>query len=161
MTMNHPVLDPPVPDLADRNAAACALACVKVQRQTQPLPVGPHEGYALILERLDDLKAEVFHGSRARAREDALRVGGAAMALLLTLAEHVDLDDVTDAVIAELERAQRRFGPYVSPHEAYAVILEEADELWDEVKRRDRVAMWGEGVQVAAVALRFHIDIRE
>jgi hypothetical protein len=159
--MNHPITTTP-PDVAARNTAARTLACATVTRLDR-LPHSPHEGYAKILERLDDLRAEVFHGGRSRARQDAIRVAAAAMALLLTLAERLDLGDVAQAVTAELERAQRRFGPYVSPHEGYAVILEEADELWDEVKRGDVVKqdIWDEGVQVAAVALRFHVDIQE
>lgn len=157
--MNHPVIVPPVPDIADRNHAARVLALTRALRWA--LPVSPHEGYAKILERLDDLKAEVFHGSRARAREDAVWVAAAAMSLLFALDKHVIVECVAIEVTAELERAQRLFGPYVSPHEGYAVILEELDELWIEVKKGDRVAAWTEAVQVAAVALRFHVDIAD
>jgi hypothetical protein len=42
-------------------------------------------------------------------------------------------------------------------------LLEEIDELWDEVKKspkkRNPVAMREEAVQVAAMALRFLIDV--
>jgi hypothetical protein len=37
----------------------------------------------------------------------------------------------------EYERAAARFAPFNTPHEGYAVILEELDELWDEVKSKD------------------------
>lgn len=51
------------------------------------------------------------------------------------------------------------FGPMNSAHEAYAVMLEEVDELWEHVKtnqkRRDLEAMRKEAMQVAAMALRF------
>lgn len=157
MTMNHPVTT--VVDTVERNTAASAQATILALRQ--PLPVSPHEGYAKILERHDDLKAEVFHGSRVRARQDAIRVAAEAMGLMLSLAEHVEVTEVADAVAAELMRAQCRFGPYVSPHEGWAVIEEELDELWVEIKKGDRVAMWDEAVQVVAVALRFHVDIAE
>jgi hypothetical protein len=48
-----------------------------------------------------------------------------------------------------------------SAHEGYAVIDEEVDELWDEVKRRqkDPVRMEAEAVQVAAMAVRFVVDV--
>jgi hypothetical protein len=43
------------------------------------------------------------------------------------------------------------------------VLLEEVDELWDEVKKsphkRDEQAMQAEAVQVAAMALRFLVDV--
>ena len=50
-----------------------------------------------------------------------------------------------------------------SPHEGYAVILEELDELWQEVKASkpgsDRDAMRKEALQVAAMAVRFIQDV--
>ena len=63
----------------------------------------------------------------------------------------------------EVEQAVARYGPFHSAHEGYAVILEEVDELWDEVKksprRRDLAAMKAEAVQVAAMAVRFLMDV--
>lgn len=62
---------------------------------------------------------------------------------------------------AELSRATRKHGPMRGPHEGYAVILEELDELWDEVKRQQ--INWPdlrkEALQVAAMALRFVVDV--
>ncbi len=63
------------------------------------------------------------------------------------------------AVLQELERAESRFAPFNSSHEGYAVIKEELDELWDEIKnnkspdtlKRQRK----EAIQVGAMALRF------
>jgi len=53
----------------------------------------------------------------------------------------------------------KNWGPMNSAHEAYAVMLEEVDELWDHVKTkqklRDLEAMEKEAVQIAAMALRF------
>ncbi len=50
-----------------------------------------------------------------------------------------------------------------SAHEGYAVLAEEVDELWDHVKvrqgQRDVHEMAYEAVQVAAMALRFIIDV--
>lgn len=51
-----------------------------------------------------------------------------------------------------------------SPHEGYAVILEELDELWAQIKDDKRAAeqrrqdMQREATQVAAMALRFLMD---
>jgi hypothetical protein len=66
-------------------------------------------------------------------------------------------------VLAEFERATLINGSFHSAHEAYAIMLEEVDELWDEVKKnsskRDYNNMRLEAVQIAAVALRFLVDI--
>lgn len=65
------------------------------------------------------------------------------------------------AVLHELEKAQRKHAPMHSAHEGYAVILEELNELWDEIKKREpsRPAMAAECVQVAAMAMRFLMDV--
>lgn len=66
-------------------------------------------------------------------------------------------------VLAELEQATCKFGSFKSAHEGYAVLLEEVDELWDEVKKnsksRSKALMRAEAVQVAAMALRFIEDV--
>jgi NTP pyrophosphatase (non-canonical NTP hydrolase) len=50
-----------------------------------------------------------------------------------------------------------------SAHEGYAVLLEEVDELWDEVKMNSRQRsikkMREEAIQVAAMAMRFVHDV--
>ena len=59
----------------------------------------------------------------------------------------------------ELAQATKRFGKFNSYHEGYAVIEEETDELWDEIKgEQDKWKMKKEAVQVAAMAVRFIID---
>ena len=63
-----------------------------------------------------------------------------------------------EEILTELERARNRFPAFHSMHEGYAVILEELDELWDEVKRDDTPAARREAVQVAAMTLRFLVD---
>lgn len=64
----------------------------------------------------------------------------------------------------ELERAMSLFpGPQHSAHEGYAVLLEEVDELWSHVKTnqraRDLSAMRREAIQVAAMAMRFVVEV--
>ena len=87
-----------------------------------------------------------------------------------------DLGDPTDAksfnirnIVAEVThevlRATKMFKPMNSPHEASAVILEEYDEFWDEVKafnlrkgRDNRPRMREELIQLAAMAVRAITD---
>lgn len=70
---------------------------------------------------------------------------------------HARAADVFSRVFHEMLRARRIHPPYASCHEGYAVLLEESDELWDEIKANsDRIEE--EAVQVAAVALSFLID---
>lgn len=61
----------------------------------------------------------------------------------------------------ELERAQSRFGPYHSPHEAIAVIREEYLELEREVFGNMGLSPNAqvEAVQIAAVAARYLVDL--
>jgi hypothetical protein len=65
--------------------------------------------------------------------------------------------DVTD----ELVSATSVYGPMTTAHEGYAVILEEVDELKAEVwkKHKDPARMREEAIQIAAMAMRFVIDI--
>lgn len=65
-------------------------------------------------------------------------------------------------VLAELYSAGIKHPtPMHSRHEGYAVIMEELDELWDEIKfqKPDPVKVRKEAVQVAAMALRFLAEI--
>jgi hypothetical protein len=67
-----------------------------------------------------------------------------------------------NAVFDELKKATERYGPFSSGHEGWAVIKEELDELWEEVRRypaTDLEAMRKEAIQVAAMAIRFMIDV--
>jgi NTP pyrophosphatase (non-canonical NTP hydrolase) len=65
------------------------------------------------------------------------------------------------AVVEEVNRAMRKHAPMYSAHEAYAVILEEVDELWDEVRKKthDPSAMRAELVQIAAMCCRAANDL--
>ena len=64
-------------------------------------------------------------------------------------------------VVDELNRAMKQHGPMRSPHEGWAVLYEEVDELWDEVraKEHDLEKMKKEARQAAAMALRFMIEV--
>jgi hypothetical protein len=61
----------------------------------------------------------------------------------------------------ELDRATARFDRFHSPHEGWAVIKEEMDELWKHVTEntgRSEAAMM-EAVQTATMALRYVYDL--
>jgi hypothetical protein len=62
----------------------------------------------------------------------------------------------------ELARARGKFPPIHSLHEGYAVIAEELDEFWDDVRAKDPERLqraYRELVQVAAMAQRTAEDI--
>ena len=77
----------------------------------------------------------------------------------MTLEEAIKLS--TD----ELEKATAKFGPFSSAHEGWAIMQEEMDELWEEIKAKhatDEVRqtfLRNEAKQVAAMALRFLMDV--
>jgi hypothetical protein len=66
-------------------------------------------------------------------------------------------------VVNEYKRAIAKFKPFNSPHEGLAIILEEYKELEEEVFKqhdvRTRKKMRAEAKQVAAMALRFMVDL--
>lgn len=79
--------------------------------------------------------------------------------------------EALQAVDQEIARAKTKHpGDFHNAHEAYAVLLEEVDELWDEVKKNPKKMlpaeqlMWRqkkytEAIQVAAMAIRFAVEV--
>jgi len=64
-----------------------------------------------------------------------------------------------EEILQEYKQATIKFGEFASTHEGYAVILEELDELWDEIKiNSDKSELRKEAIQVAAMGLRFIVD---
>jgi hypothetical protein len=73
-------------------------------------------------------------------------------------------DEATFEVLAEVRRAKSMFVEnFHNQHEGYAVILEELDELWDEVKKNQRnydiPAQRKEAIQCAAMCIRFVAEL--
>lgn len=71
----------------------------------------------------------------------------------------MDAKTAIQYIIEEFARATKLHGEFHSRHEGFAIIKEEVDELWDEVKKNGRdtdVAL--EATQVGAMALRFLVD---
>ena len=89
-----------------------------------------------------------------------------------TVAEHntkavtaIMLAGIVQQILREVTRANGMFPPMNSPHEAEAVIREEFDEYWDEVKahnmfknRDTRPRQREELIQLAAMAVRAIYD---
>jgi len=66
-------------------------------------------------------------------------------------------------VMYEFCRAKNLHPNWKSSHEGWALIKEELDELWDEIRRKEKdqdfFQMRTEAMQVAAMGIRFMIDI--
>lgn len=67
---------------------------------------------------------------------------------------------IQEAIRKELERASHSYGPFNSPHEGYAVIKEEVDEMWDDIKTNNFAESKKEAIQVAAMCVRYILDVR-
>jgi hypothetical protein len=69
----------------------------------------------------------------------------------------------SQAVQKELSRAYAMHGPVTSLHEGYAIILEELDEAWDEIKKktskRDMNNLLLEFIQIGAMAQKVAEDV--
>ena len=72
--------------------------------------------------------------------------------------------DILSIVENEVLNACANFPPFHSAHEGYAIILEEVDELWAEIKNNKApnslTRQLKEAKQVAAMAIRFMLDIK-
>lgn len=69
---------------------------------------------------------------------------------------------LAEELVEEAYNAANRYPPFNSAHEGFAVLQEEVDELWDEVKKspkkREPEKMREEAIQTGAMALRFLFD---
>jgi hypothetical protein len=74
------------------------------------------------------------------------------------------IEEFLAIVLTEVQRARSLHAPLNSPHEAYAVILEELDEfkaeVWKKRAARDPRAMREELIQIAAMCARAAEDLR-
>jgi hypothetical protein len=74
--------------------------------------------------------------------------------------ERSEIADHLFEIEDELQRATRLYGPYNSPHEGYAVILEQLDSAWDCIRLDDFKQAKKEMIKVAAGCVRFLLDVR-
>ena len=70
----------------------------------------------------------------------------------------MNIEDILKEIKTELMGACKKFPMFASPHESYAVIKEELDEFWDEVKKSKDGKMTDEMrmelIQVAAMCVK-------
>ena len=73
------------------------------------------------------------------------------------MSRYLDSKELLDEVWREYDRAIMKYGNFKSLHEGYAIFLEEVDELWTEIKKknRDPKKLHDECIQVTAMALKF------
>lgn len=68
------------------------------------------------------------------------------------------LDRIFESVETEIYSSTILHKPFNSSHEGYAVLLEELDEVWEEIKKSKNYTLSKEAkqelIQVAAVAMR-------
>ena len=68
-------------------------------------------------------------------------------------------EEIIKLILEELESANKKYPNFHSTHEGYAVIKEEVDELWDEIKKSKYTQanrmMINEAIQVAAMSIKF------
>jgi NTP pyrophosphatase (non-canonical NTP hydrolase) len=68
------------------------------------------------------------------------------------------LDRIFEKVESEIMASTTLHKPFNSSHEGYAVLLEELDEVWEEIKKSKHYILSNEAkqelIQVAAVAMR-------
>ena len=122
-------------------------AIVRALRNLSPIHA---EGWGLVEEAANRLEA--FEKKKDLKVGDKYN-GHKMTPLTLSVKEIVD----------EYKGATQKFGAFHSAHEGYAIILEELDELKDEVfkqhPQRTKERLRAEARQVAAMALRFMVDV--
>jgi len=71
------------------------------------------------------------------------------------------LDNIASEFVDEYLKAKKKFPKFRSNHEGYAVIKEEVDELWDEIKKKNesKERMREEAIQIGAMTLGFIYDL--
>ncbi len=69
---------------------------------------------------------------------------------------------ICSELMVELDRARSKHPkPFNSSHEGYAIILEELEEAWEEIKKQERsnAKVRKELIQVGAMVIRFIQDV--
>ena len=82
------------------------------------------------------------------------------MTLPLKQPDEARLQEVLADVALEFRSAAMKFDAFTSSHHGYAVLKEEVDELWDDIKaNKPYWSQRAEAIQIAAMAVRFILDI--
>ena len=70
------------------------------------------------------------------------------------------LSQILEEVREEVERAHSKYGKFNSLHEAYAVLLEESEEFWETLRRKEPAGRSREeAIQVAAAVVAMIQDL--
>lgn len=73
------------------------------------------------------------------------------------------MENIQKRIYDKMLEAEEKYGEFASGHEAYGVMMEEMEELWNEIKKkpykRDANTMIIESIDIAAVAIRFAYQI--
>jgi NTP pyrophosphatase (non-canonical NTP hydrolase) len=64
-------------------------------------------------------------------------------------------------VIERMKRAEARYGPFASTHEALGVCSEEWDELREAVRSNDLAQIKHEALDLAAALIRLHEGLKD
>lgn len=72
--------------------------------------------------------------------------------------------NVSDAILSAYIKARQKHAPMRGPHEGYAIIKEEFDELWEEIRKwqpddENKDAMRKEALHTGAMVLAFLIEV--
>lgn len=115
-------------------------------------------------ERIDFLEAQVDRLQRANTEEVERRCAAEIAAKkAYPQGYSLMLEKSAGEALDEAKRAAARFPPFSSAHEAFMVLYEEVDELWEEVRKNPtkgeprRIRF--EAMQVAAMALRMMVEV--
>jgi hypothetical protein len=127
--------------------AASALAIGEFDASHEACGCDESKGYAKALQRIQEI---IVPSGEQRAENGRPRV------LFSVPDEWVD---PFGSMVNELRSAIEELGAFHSAHEGYAVIRQELDEAWDEIKRNNLEAARREMIQVAAMAIRFLVDL--
>lgn len=73
----------------------------------------------------------------------------------------LSVEDVFGQIQIELEKVKKKHKPFNSPHEGWAIMLEEVDELWEHVRANTGrgVEAKKEAIQIAVAAIRYITDL--
>lgn len=80
--------------------------------------------------------------------------------VFLPLEKNIEIGEAATLVENELRWAIANHRPFASAHEAFAIMKEECDELWEQVRKDDIEHARREAIQCAAMCLRFLIDVK-
>jgi hypothetical protein len=145
------------------SAWKCEIECGGMGYISLMPDVGIQQTYCHV-EPYNEPEAELARGLQSAKTDPLVYLG--SFAQYADDAPAQNLTDVLEAVQDEYIAAALAYPPFNSAHEGYALLLEEVEELWDEIKtkqgdsgRLDRIR--AEAIQVAAMAVRIVMDCKE